>query len=145
MRKSIIIGVIVLFAIVGGIILFINNVNKDQKINQEESKEIQNTTQLSEDFVDDDCISEWEDYRIYEESKIKESSSVYEKDLKHYLLKKEENIINVYYIDESENEILYRKTNISTDYLEKDDVEKLENGIDVYGEENLNKVIEDYE
>ena len=61
------------------------------------------------------------------------------------MLRKEENIINVYYIDESDNEILYRKTNISTDYLEKDDVEKLENGIDVYGEENLNKVIEDYE
>ncbi len=145
MKKSIIIGIIVLFAIVAGIILVKNNGNKEQKINQEESKEIKNTTQLSEQLVDDECISEWEDYRIYEESKIKESSSVYEKNQKHYLLRKEENIINVYYIDESDNEILYRKTNISTDYLEKDDVEKLENGIDVYGEENLNKVIEDYE
>ncbi len=134
-----------MFAIVAGIILVKNNGNKEQKINQEESKEIKNTTQLSEQLVDDECISEWEDYRIYEESKIKESSSVYEKNQKHYLLRKEENIINVYYIDESDNEILYRKTNISTDYLEKDDVEKLENGIDVYGEENLNKVIEDYE
>lgn len=145
MKKSIIIGIIVLFAIIAGIILVKNNGNKEQKINQEESKEIKNTTQLSEQLVDDECISEWEDYRIYEESKIKESSSVYEKNQKHYLLRKEENIINVYYIDESDNEILYRKTNISTDYLEKDDVEKLENGIDVYGEENLNKVIEDYE
>mgnify|MGYP004628343039 CR=1 FL=1 len=145
MKKSIIIGIIVLFAIVAGIILVKNNGNKEQKINQEESKEIKNTTQLSGQLVDDECISEWEDYRIYEESKIKESSSVYEKNQKHYLLRKEENIINVYYIDESDNEILYRKTNISTDYLEKDDVEKLENGIDVYGEENLNKVIEDYE
>ena len=145
MKKSIIIGIIVLFAIVAGIILVKNNGNKEQKINQEESKEIKNTTQLSEQLVDDECISEWEDYRIYEESKIKESSSVYEKNQKHYLLRKEENIINVYYIDESDNEILYRKTNISTDYLEKDDVEKLENGIEVYGEENLNKVIEDYE
>lgn len=145
MKKSIIIGIIVLFAIVAGIILVKNNGNKEQKINQEESKEIKNTTQLSEQLVDDECISEWEDYRIYEESKVKESSSVYEKNQKHYLLRKEENIINVYYIDESDNEILYRKTNISTDYLEKDDVEKLENGIDVYGEENLNKVIEDYE
>ena len=145
MKKSIIIGIIVLFAMVAGIILVKNNGNKEQKINQEESKEIKNTTQLSEQLVDDECISEWEDYRIYEESKIKESSSVYEKNQKHYLLRKEENIINVYYIDESDNEILYRKTNISTDYLEKDDVEKLENGIDVYGEENLNKVIEDYE
>ena len=145
MKKSIIIGIIVLFAIVAGIILVKNNGNKEQKINQEESKEIKNTTQLSEQLVDDECISEWEDYRIYEESKIKESSSVYEKNQKHYLLRKEENIINVYYIDESDNEILYRKTNISTDYLEKGDVEKLENGIEVYGEENLNKVIEDYE
>ena len=88
MKKSIIIGIIVLFAIVAGIILVKNNGNKEQKINQEESKEIKNTTQLSEQLVDDECISEWEDYRIYEESKIKESSSVYEKNQKHYLLRK---------------------------------------------------------
>ena len=40
MKKSIIIGIIVLFAIVAGIILVKNNGNKEQKINQEESKEI---------------------------------------------------------------------------------------------------------
>jgi hypothetical protein len=40
---------------------------------------------------------------------------------------------------------LYRQTNINKDYLTKEDVEKLDNGIYVYGRDRVNSLIEDYE
>ena len=57
----------------------------------------------------------------------------------------ENDYINVYYINEKNEKILYKKTEISTEYLSKEDVEKLEEGIDIYGIEELNKLLEDFE
>ena len=64
---------------------------------------------------------------------------------KHYIVNAENDYINVYYINEKNEKILYKKTEISTEYLSKEDVEKLEEGIDIYGIEELNKLLEDFE
>ena len=42
-------------------------------------------------------------------------------------------------------EILYKVTEISTQYLEKEDVEKLIIGVEVKGLQELNQLLEDFE
>ena len=45
-----------------------------------------------------------------------------------------------------ENQSIYEKTNISSEYLTQTDLISIENGgLDVYGKEELNKIIEDFE
>lgn len=64
----------------------------------------------------------------------------------HYVLKIDEvdNIV-VYHIGFEGEEELYKNTNISKEYLTSTDINNLESGIYVYGIENLNSAIEDFE
>ena len=63
----------------------------------------------------------------------------------HYKLKLENNEIIIYKVDEEGREKEYRRTNIAKEYLPTDDITKLLDGIMVYGKENLNDTLEDYE
>lgn len=62
----------------------------------------------------------------------------------HYIIKKNDDSISIYKQKKDDIEF-YRETNISIDYLTEEDKEKLENGILVYGKNNLNSVLEDFE
>lgn len=63
----------------------------------------------------------------------------------HYLLKAENGKIVIYRLDESGNEIKYEETDISTEFLTETDLIKIDNGFEVYGKEELNEAIEDFE
>ncbi len=63
----------------------------------------------------------------------------------HYYLIEEEGEVNIYEIDENENKILKERTNILCEYLPETDRISLKNGITIYGLEELNKILEDYE
>ena len=64
----------------------------------------------------------------------------------HFKLRVEEGKIVIYQLDKEGNESIYEKTNISSEYLTKTDLISIENGgLDVYGKEELNKLIEDFE
>ena len=63
----------------------------------------------------------------------------------HFLLKSENGYIYIYYLSENNEEILYKKTTISVDYLSPEDIDDLEAGIEVVGIETLNKMLEDFE
>lgn len=63
----------------------------------------------------------------------------------HYILREEEGNIVVNEIKENGEEKLYEKTSISTEYLTQTDLINLKNGIRIYGRENLNSFLEDYE
>lgn len=63
----------------------------------------------------------------------------------HYILKLDDNTVNVYHIKENEEISFVRTTDINKEYLTNDDIKKLEEGIYVYGINNLNAVLEDYE
>ena len=54
-------------------------------------------------------------------------------------------VINVYYINESGKEILYRVTDISVKFLGEDDIKELKQGIEVIGTQKLNEMLEDFE
>jgi len=63
----------------------------------------------------------------------------------HYILRPKDGVVAIYKTDQNGNETLQEETAIATEYLTTEDLEKLENGISVYGEENLNAMIEDFE
>lgn len=63
----------------------------------------------------------------------------------HYLLREKDGIIAIYQIKDDNTEILKEETGISTEYLTEVDRLRLEEGIRIYGEEELNSTLEDYE
>ena len=64
----------------------------------------------------------------------------------HFKLKIEDGKINIYLINKDGTETLYEKTNISSEYLTETDLININNGtLEVYGKEELNKTIEDFE
>lgn len=63
----------------------------------------------------------------------------------HYLLTEEDGYISIYTVDEEENKALKEQTKISVEYLPETDRISLKNGLMIYGTENLNKLLEDFE
>lgn len=91
--------------------------------------------------------------KLYSDWNIEKFSStevVLSKDIdqmcdEHFVLKLGKENIEIYKSIEDGQEKLYKSTNISKDYLTNVDIEKLEEGIYVYGISNLNSAIEDFE
>ncbi len=63
----------------------------------------------------------------------------------HYVLRQKDGIIAVYQIHEDNTETLKEETGIAVEYLTDIDKLRLEEGIRIYGEEELNSTLEDYE
>lgn len=63
----------------------------------------------------------------------------------HFKLKMVDDKVVIYTLDQNDNEIEYRRTDITAEYLTQEDVLNLKQGILVYGKENLTSVLEDYE
>lgn len=63
----------------------------------------------------------------------------------HFIIKLDEQTVNVYRLGSLGELIEYRKTDISRDYLPEEDIANLEEGIPVYGEGKLSSALEDYE
>lgn len=64
----------------------------------------------------------------------------------HYLLKDVEGEIMVYGLDKYDNEKeVIKETGIQTKYLSEMDIENLKDGIKVYGDKELNQLLEDFE
>lgn len=88
---------------------------------------------------------EWE-IKEFSESKVIVSKQVEEFCNNHYLLKDIEGYINIYKLDENDNEMeMLEVTEIATKYLSEKDSKDLEEGIKVYSKQDLNKLIEDFE
>ena len=64
----------------------------------------------------------------------------------HFLLKDVEGEIIIYGLDKNDKEKeVIRETGIQTKYLSETDIDNLKNGIKIYGNKELNAIIEDYE
>ena len=63
----------------------------------------------------------------------------------HFKLKVEEGKIVIYLVNADRSENIYEKTNISSEYLTETDLLNMQDGLMVYGKEELNKIIEDFE
>lgn len=63
----------------------------------------------------------------------------------HFVLKVEADKIVVYKMLESGELELYDKTDIGTEYLTETDLINMQDGLEIYGKEELNKILEDFE
>ena len=141
MWKNILISLI-LFII---LVIEIKLIYDTRKENKTEENIVKNETNLSSEYVIDDCINEWKDYSLVVQEEIREASQNLNDENKTYLVRAEDSYLKVYYLNNKGEEVLYRVTDISMQYLEKEDVEKLTIGIKVKGLQELNQVLEDFE
>jgi len=63
----------------------------------------------------------------------------------HFVINSENGVVMVYKLDENYDKTLYEKTDIYTEYLSEDDINKLSMGIYVYGLSDLNSILENFE
>ena len=63
----------------------------------------------------------------------------------HFKLKVEDGKVVIYIVNTDGSESLYEKTNISSEYLTETDLINIQEGLEIYGKEELNQLIEDFE
>jgi len=63
----------------------------------------------------------------------------------HFKLRIEEGKVVVYIVNNEGKESVYEKTDISSEYLTETDLINMQDGLDIYGKEELNQIIEDFE
>lgn len=63
----------------------------------------------------------------------------------HFLVKSNNEYIEIYTIHDDNSLKLYKKTDIAVKYLTDDDIAELKEGITIYGRNNLNAYIESFE
>lgn len=141
MNKKILISVmsfllvIFLFAIVWRIVL----IRKTENL-----VENNNIVELSDYEITDICTDEWAEFNSELQKSFEEASANVSEDYR-YIIKSVEGYIYVYYLDKNNDEILYKKTSISTEYLSQEDIDNLEIGIEVEDSEEMNKMLENFE
>ncbi len=134
-----IVGLIIVFFLFG----LVWNLAGDRKEKENNMNEEVNVS--IEDMVTDECTEEWYEYNNELQSAFEDASSEIVENTTHYLIKSENGYICVYYLNDENEELLYKKTDISIDYLSPEDVSRLMDGIVVVGSEELNKILEDFE
>ena len=63
----------------------------------------------------------------------------------HFKLRLEGGNVVVYIVNSDGKESLYEKTGISSEYLTETDLINMQDGLEIYGKEELNQIIEDFE
>ena len=63
----------------------------------------------------------------------------------HFKLRIEEGKVVIYIVNNDGSESIYEKTNISSEYLTETDLLNMQDGLEIYGIEELNQIIEDFE
>lgn len=63
----------------------------------------------------------------------------------HFKLKVEDGKVIIYTVNTDGTESVYEKTNISSEYLTETDLINMQDGLEIYGKEELNQIIEDFE
>jgi len=63
----------------------------------------------------------------------------------HFKLRIEDGKVVIYVVNDDGSETIYEKTNISSEYLTETDLINMQDGLDIYGKEELNQIIEDFE
>jgi len=149
--KKITISIIVIFLIVVigfGIWNFRfknNSVTENNYLNKKSEDYTINIINISTEYITDDCLNEWNDYSKANLNNVENASNNIVDENTHYLVKNINGFISIYYLDDFNNEILYRKTDISTEYLSIEDLNDLDVGIVVIGAKKLNQLLEDFE
>lgn len=146
MGKKLLVIVSSIFVLILGIWMgfkIINNTNINDK--NDISNEFEDSTNISEKYVTDECINEWKDYAEKMEEELREANSNIDDKYTKYILRNRDDYIVIYKLDEKGEEQLYKTTDIITKYLTEEDLKLLDKGIEITGREELNSFLEDFE
>lgn len=110
----------------------------------------QDTEETSQELVN---MSRQELQEYYKDWKLKgfsNSEIVLYKEIEgfcdeHYKLKSKDGNVSIYKLNENGQEVWEADTDINVEFLPEEDRLKIENGLEIIGKENLNKIIEDFE
>jgi len=112
-------------------------------------------TTIKREEIPTECVNQTEEnlQEKYRDWKIKEFTNgeviLYQERQgiceEHYLVKEHNGYVAIYTVDKEGKETLKETTEIVISYLPETDKLRLKEGIKVYGKENLNATIEDYE
>ena len=103
-------------------------------------KEIVNLSrQEVEDYFEDYEVEDFDSNNVVLAKEINGFCS------EHFYIMLGDEHIEIMQVDTNGSFIPYQETEISKEYLPEEDIEKLEEGIYVYGRGNINSVLEDYE
>lgn len=124
-------------------ILFLKHYTKCGHTTRERTNVDSDMVNLSEE----DFRNQYSDWQI---TKFTSSDIELEKNFpsscgEHYLVKPENGYITIYSIKEDNSLEVVEKTEIAVKYLSLEDMNELENGVVLYGKENLNSYIENFE
>lgn len=144
MWKKVLISVILIMIMIIGMRAFYTN-NQNKKNESDVENFVNNVEEISSEYVTDECLNEWRDYSLTIQDELKEASQNLNDENRTYIVKAEDNYIKIYYLNNNNEEILYRVTDIAVQYLGENDVEELKQGIRVVGLQELNQLIEDFE
>ena len=144
MWKKVLISAILIMIIIIGMRAFYTN-NQSKKNESDVENFVNNVEEVSSEYVTDECLNEWRDYSLTIQDELKEASQNLNDENRTYIVKAEDNYIKIYYLNNNNEEILYRVTDIAVQYLGENDVEELKQGIRVVGLQKLNQLIEDFE
>lgn len=144
--NKIVLTMIAIIVILTAIVVGMNIYQKQETANlSNETQEQFIVAEVGNEEIYDDCTDEME-YMENEETKTLQVNSNYKKeDEEKYILRDDNGLITVYKINKDGEEEEYDATDISTEYLTKEDQESLKNGITVLGLENMNQLLEDFE
>ena len=153
MDKKIAISIIITFIVVvigfelWNFALRNNSVTENNNNSYNIENDANNVVNISSKYITDDCLNEWIDYSktISENQDIESASNDMINETTRYLVKDIDGYISIYYLDDFNEEVLYKKTDISTEYLSAEDLDKLEIGMEVTGGKELNQLLEDFE
>ena len=150
MEKKIAVSIIITFIVIVIGFGLLNFNFRNNSITQNNNSynienDVNNFVNISTEFITDDCLNEWIDYSQTINEDIESASNDMVSENTHYLIKDVDGYIYIYHLDNSNEETLYKKTEISTEYLSAEDLDDLEIGIEVTGSKKLNQLLEDFE
>jgi len=112
-------------------------------------------TNIERDEIPKECVNQTENdlqekYRDWKIKEFNQAEVTFYKEKEgicgqHYVIKEHQGYVAIYTVDSFGKETLKETTEIVTSYLPETDKLRLKEGIKVYGQENLNATIEDYE
>ena len=91
--------------------------------------------------------AEYEDWEVigFEKGKLTLYKEFEDVCGEHFKLKIEDGKVVIYLVNNDGTESIYEKTNISSEYLTETDLINMQDGLEIYGKEELNQIIDDFE
>ena len=98
-------------------------------------------------LTEKDVQAEYADWEVigFEKGKLTLYKEFEETCGEHFKLKIEDGKVVIYIVNNDGTESIYEKTNISSEYLTETDLLNMQEGLEIYGKEELNQTIEDFE